>query len=51
MQFKANALADEYFAIAHEISAIVQEYKNAESQQNAFIYNKLFELVEQAGKF
>lgn len=51
MQFKANALADEYFTIAHEVSSIAQEYKQVESEQNAFLYNKLFELIEQAGKF
>ena len=51
MQYKANSLADEYFTIAHEISAIAQEYNNVESEQNAFLYNKIFDLVEQAGMF
>jgi len=31
LQTTANKLADEYFAIAHEISALAVEYKKVES--------------------
>jgi hypothetical protein len=51
MQYLANNLADQYFGIAHELSGMAREYKNVESDQNAFLYNKIYELVEQAGKF